>query len=254
MGVRGQPAISQAQMQAYLQAQQAHLPSQGGQDNARVIMEASRLSEQQRMMAQQRQYQTVNGMVMPMANVGIPVQPTAAMMANGQPANGKLSPAAAPATSLPRPSSSPRASNSTHSGQLSNGATPLLNQIRNHLRALHPQANAAEIQQMATTTLAQSLSARTAAANGMSMNTNVQLSPQQHQATLAYSANVINQQMYAHYVRSQQASQQGRLGEGDRSSARPESRGATPQTKSGSVLSGSSQSPRMPQAQISGSS
>ena len=272
LGVRsGGSGVPQTQMQAYLQGQ-ARLPTQTGPDNARVIMEASRLSEQQRLMQQQRQYQTqANGLsgvpsAQQLASMGIPMQANAAMIASAQATNGRLSPASGLSSSSqqPRPSSSPRASNAVpHPGQLSGGMVPVLNQISSQLKAMHPQATAEQIKHMATASLNHSLRAQNQQAQAASMalgatNMPQQLSPQQQQAVLAasYGSTMMNPHMYAQYMRSQQASQQTRLGDGsagDRGSARPESRGATPQTKSGSVMSGSSQSPPGQPAQMNGS-
>ena len=273
VGARGPTGAQQAQLQAFMQSQ-ARLPPQGGQENARVIMEASRLSEQQRKMAE-RQYAAAGGLNPPssqnMANIGLPMQPSAAMMASAQAAaSGKLSPANGVGAPQPRPSSSPRSSNGTHAGSLSSGTVPVLNQIANTLRSMHPHASPDQIKQMATSHLSQSLRSSNStssmvggnnSANGMGASVGSgmqQLSPQPQPAALAaaaaaaaaYGGGIMNPQLYAQYMRSQQASQQNRMGDGtsDRGSLRPESRGATP-----AHGSRTSQSPHIPQAQITGS-
>ena len=271
MGGRGPSSVQQAQMQALMQGQ-ARVPSQGGQDTARMIMEASRLNEQQRLQAQ-RQLAAASGFNPPssqnMANIGLPMQPSAAMMASAQAASGKLSPANGVGTPQPRPSSSPRSNNGAHAGSLSSGTVPVLNQIANQLRSMHPHASPDQIKQMATSHLSQSLRSSNpppsmmggggGTANGMGAagtNGMPQLSPQAQPAALAaaaaaaYGSPGMNSQLYAQYMRSQQASQQSRLGDGsDRGSLRPESRGATP-----AHGSRTSQSPHIPHAQMTGSS
>ena len=332
LNMRGGSSMQQAQMAAYLQGQAARLPpAPAGPDSnsARVIMEASRVSEQQRLMQQQRQYGAqpngLNGAgggaptPQQLASMGMNMQANAAMLAASaqQAASGKLSPGAGLGTAgtPSRPSSSPRATPAGpngHPGQLSSGIVPVLNQISSQLKGQYPQATAEQIKQMATATLNNTLRAQhsqqvaqsmgfgggggggngvgspasVAAAMAQGMGTAggmPQLSPHQQQpqqqqqqqqqhAAIAYGNPMLNpatMQAYAQYMRSQQASQQqSRLGAeggvngggsngggGDRGSARPESRGGglTPQGKSGSVMSGSSQSPHLAQAQMNGS-
>ena len=255
--IAGVAAVPQAQMQSYMQGQQRL--SQNGQDHARVISEASRLSEQQRFM-QQRQYQSQiggpNG-TSPSAlasNMSIPVQPNAAILAGLQSGvSGKISPAATNGTGQASSSSSPSLANAVQAQQLSSGMVPLLNQITSQLKAMHPQASNEQIKAMATANLHQHLHLRSQnqqASNNIAMNGNVQLSPQQ-QTALAYSANALNPQLYSQFLRSQQFSQSRNSGNvGDTGGPRPDSRGASSQNKNDSLPSASSQSPRPPQAQM----
>ena len=259
LGVRGTGpvAVPQAQMQSYIQGQQ-RLVSQNGQDHARVIAEASKLSEQQRFM-QQRQYQSqangLNGTASSTlaSNINIPVQSNAAVLANLQPGNnGKLSPAATNGSSQARSSLSPRPANAVHAQQLSGGMVPLLNQFTSQLKAMHPGASNEQIRALATANLSQHLRSQNQQVNNtMVMNGNIQLSPQ-HQNALAYASNALNPQLYSQFMRSQQASQSRNGGSGVETGGggRPESRGGNQQTKSGSLPNGSSQSPRPPQAQM----
>lgn len=278
VNLRGNGIVPQAQMQSYLQGQQ-RLPSQVGPDNARIIMEASRLSEQQRLM-QQRQYQAqgqpngINGLSSShnSGNLGLQQQQAnVTHVANLQAASGKPSPSANGNSSYSRSSTSPSVSATTQTQHLSGGMVPILNQITNQIKAMNPQATNEQVKQMATASLNQHLRSQNQmpAAHNMGLNGSMQqLSPQQQQQALAYNANIMNpqmnSQMYAQYMRSQQASQQTRNMGGD---GRPESRGTPTHVKSGSNGGGSSgngngngngnsngtsQSPRPPQAQMAG--
>lgn len=258
LNLRGAGAIPSAQMQAYLQGHQ-RLPSQAGQDNARIIMEASRLSEQQRLM-QQRQYQTLpngaNGLNPGhhSGSMNMQHQPNAAMLANLAASSGKLSPSANGNPGLPRASNSPATGNAAQAQQLSGGMVPVLNQITSQLKTMHPGATNEQIKQMATANLNQHLrSQNQQVGSSMAVNGNLPLSLQQQQA-LAYNAQMMNPQLYAQFMRSQQASQQSRNINGDSSGSRPDSRGTQSQQKGGPTTNGSSQSPRPPQAQMAGSS
>jgi hypothetical protein len=248
VNIRATAPVPQAQMQAYMQNQH-RLPSQTGQDSARIMMEASRVSEQQRMMQQQRQFQT-NGLN---GSPSLPLQPNAAMLANIQAANGKLSPAANGVTNQSRSSSSPSTNGTMPSQQLSSGMIPVLNQISQHLKALHPNASAEQIKQMATANLNQQL--RTQQANSLAVSGN---NIQQQMGFTPNATVNMNPVLYAQYMRSQQASQQNRNNSGRASSpnnneaSRPDSRGSAIQ-KQNNVVAGSSQSPRPPpQPQLAG--
>ena len=254
LGVRASGAVPQAQMQSYL-PQQQRLSSQGGNDNARVILEASRLSEEQRLMQQRRQYQAqtggLNGVTAPHQTTGmsVPVAVNAAYIANLQAGNGKLNGAVNGTPGQQR--SSPGNANVPQGQQLSSGMIPVLSQLTSHFKQMHPGASPEQIKQMATASLNQHLRARNQqAGNNAAVNGNMQLSPQ---SALAFNASLFNNQLYAQQMRSQPASQQSRTTGGDVQSNRPESRGDTPQAKA-SNPPGSSQSPHMPQAQTAGSS
>ncbi|MGI4815486.1 MAG: hypothetical protein ACRYGG_19410 [Janthinobacterium lividum] len=299
MGARPGMGVPQGQIQSYVQGQQQRLPPQNGPD--RVIMEASRVQEQQRLM-QQRQYQTqangVNGVngpsPSPHNNLNVQqspqqLQPNMPMLGNMQ-MNGKPNPAIG-VNGQQRSSGSPMP-NPVQNQQLSSGMTPLLNQISSSLRAAHPNLPQEQIQKMATTHLNQHLRNQNSQAGNSHSNIphpqqqqqqqqqhQQQQQQQQHQQQqllqqqqqhqqqqqqqpqpqavgVGYNQPPMSSHAYAAYMRTQQASQQGRQG-GEGSSARPESRGGTPQTKSQNGApppSGSSQSPRPPLAQMASSS
>ena len=264
--LRGVGNVPQAAMQSYLQGQQ-RLPSQNGQD--RIVLEAARLQEQQRIMQQQRQQQgqVNNGIGNPPSssyngNFHIPIQSSSAMGSNLQSANGKMNAASNGTLTQPRTSTSPGIAENLQSQQTASGVYPVLSQIQNQLKAMHPQASPEQIRQMATVNLSQQLRnyQQVNNNNGIAMNPNMQLSPQQQMAFNA-NANVMNSQIYASYLpglRSQQANRNGAAGgangspNGDANAIRPSSQGSVGavQGRSGSMPSGS---PRPPQAQLAGS-
>ena len=274
LGLRGAGNVPQASMQAYIQAQQ-RLPAQTSQE--RIVFEAARLQEQQRMMQQQRQQQSqgngLNGL--PSApfngNMNIPLPHTGAMLASLQAANGKLSPAANGNPSQSH-SASPGIGQNMQSQQTPSVVNPVLNQISSQLRQRHPTATPEQIKQMATSQLSQSLrNYQHANSNSVSMNGGLQLSPQQQMAfNASANAGLTSTQMYAQYMRSQQASQQANRNglpsgsgggggsssplNGDANGMRPGSQGSVGnmQGRSGSIPNGASQSPRPPQAQMAG--
>lgn len=272
LGSRGAGNVPQASMQSFLQGQQ-QLP-QNMQD--RIIAEANRLSEQQRMM-QQRQQQGRSSTLVGMTttpfngNMNVSLQPNTALLANLQAANGKLSPAASGNPGQSRSSASPGIAGNMQPQQASSGVNPVLNQISTLLKATHPTASPEQIKQMATAHLSQQLRnyQQASSNNSLALNNNMQLSPQQQMAFTA-NANMMNQQPHAQYMRSQQASQQGirngiaTAGGGSGSSPNSEANGMRPGSqgsmgttihgRSGSMANGASQSPHPPQAQIAGSS
>jgi chromatin modification-related protein VID21 len=252
--------VPQAQMQPYIQTQQRMAQQQQQQqqqpataDSVRVIMEATRLQEEQRRLAQSQynaQAGNMNGH-MPQANLAAQ---NAAMMANLQRANGKPSPAGGASPGL------------AHAQQLSSGMVPVLNQIAQALRQQFPNLSMEQINSMATVQLNKTLRSHNALqmqaggpANGM------QMSPQQQHAMAAYGGQglnpQLNPQMYAQYMRSQQSQQQRQnpsMGNGmEMSSPRPNSRGDMMPNTNGVMNGGTprpsqSQSPRPPQAQMTG--
>ena len=270
IGVRGGGNVPQASMQSYLQGQQ-RLSAQSSQD--RVVIEAARVQEQQRVQQRQQQTQNIPLSTLTSAafnnNINLPLQHNAAMMASLQTTNSKLSPAANGNQTQPRSSSSPGAGSNIQLQQTPSSINPVLNQISNHYKTIHPTASPEQIKQMATNHLSQQLrnmqQQQQANNSSVAMNNNIQLSPQQQMAFNA-GPNIMNPQIYAQYLRSQQASQQatrnGSTGGGSSSpngevnGMRPSSQGSVGamQNRSGSMTNGASQSPRPPQAQMTGPS
>lgn len=250
--------IPQAPMQSHAQGQQ-RIPH-----DMRVMMEASRLqAEQQQYLAAQRQqrYPSSNG---PNGHSSSPqaaamnstAQSSAAMLANLQAANGKLSPTANGVSGPPRLSSSPQLANAVQARQLSSGVVPLVSQIASQLKAHHPTASDEQLRQMAADRMNQQLRSQNsqaamhaAAGNNLSANGMGAQLPQQG---MGFGNTMLNPQMYAQYMHSQQSSQQNRGGVNGINGVRPSSRGNTPQMRNGGSQAGTSQSPRPPQAQMAG--
>lgn len=251
-GVRG-GGIPQAPMQAHMQGQQ-RLPH-----DVRVMMEASRVQqEQQQYLAAQRQqrYPNTNGTSsspQPTSVNPLP-QNNAVMLTNLQAANGKLSPAANGIPGLPRTSASPRLSSVMQAQQLSNGTTPVVNQIATSLKARHPNASPEQIRQLATDQLNQQLRTQNSqAAMQAAVGNGIGLNGAGMQQSLNFGNTMLNPQMYAQYMHSQQFTQQNRAGSSGMNGVRPPSQDNTPQMRNSGTQGGTSHSPRPPQAQMAGS-
>ena len=260
-------AVPQAPMQSFPQGQ-PRLPVQmTGNDSLRIFQEANRLqAEQQQYLQQQRQqrYPQSNGpnglSTSPhIGSLNGQNQGNAALLGGLQNGNGNSSPSINGIAGTSRPAAP---SGTSHSHQLSNGSIPLVNQISDTLRYRNPQASPEQIKQLTSNTLnrlqqqAQSIgaigTANMVAANNNS-NNNVNLTGAAHQPSATnYTSGMLNPQMYAQYMHSQQATQQDRNFARGVNSARPPSRDATPQMRHGSVQGGKSPSPRLPQAQVAG--
>ncbi|MCJ1245119.1 chromatin modification- protein VID21 [Trapelia coarctata] len=256
-GLRG-GNIPQAPMQSHAQGQQ-RMPH-----DMRIMMEASRLqAEQQQYLQAQRQqrYPSSNGAnghssSPQAAAMNNTAQPSAAMLASLQAANGKLSPTANGISGPPRLSSSPQLANAVQARQLSSGVVPLVSQIATQLKAAHPNASDEQLRQMATERMTQQLRSQTSqaamhAAAGNNLPTNG-MGAQLPQPGMGFGNTMLNPQIYAQYMHSQQSSQQNRGGVNGINGVRPSSRGNTPQMRNGSSQAGTSQSPRPPQAQMAG--
>jgi len=243
----------------------------GTSSNARVLAEASRVSEQQRLMQQTRQYPSMNGATSqnPSLNVS---QPDNASFQSLQQATGKLS----PAVNVQRPvSSSPRGTQAVPASQNpSNAVSPVINQIKNQIRAMHPNYTDAQINDQATQQLSTLLANQTthAGANHAYPTT----SQQQGHRSQGSGSNIpimqqnmgMNQQQYAQALRLQMEQQQRTNGQllaasrtasnGAQAAPRPESRGpvSVPQNRANSATpaaaaaAGASQSPRSATAQV----
>ena len=269
VNLRGAGPVSQAQMQAYMQPQQ-RLPSQHGQESARIIMEASRLSEQQRMMQQQRQFQAtgLNG------NLNMPLHNPAAF-AGFQATNGKLSPSVNGNSTQNHLSTSPVASANNVTSQPT--MVPMLKQAQDYFKRAHPNATPEQINHLVTKSLMER--SQQPQTNGMAANPNGSgnmithlLSspltlPQTQPPQLAISSRPdMSAQLYTQMMRTQAAQQLGRNGPlaiNPRSSSpnvesnRPNSSSSTLQKASGVASGvGSSTSPRPThtQAQVLGAS
>jgi hypothetical protein len=262
-------------MQSFMQGQHPGMATQNGQEANRVMTEAMRLQEQQRMM--QRQVRGQPNGHNPMASLpnGLgmshqQMQQNAGMLGNMQHA-AKMNPMNGMTPGQQRSSASAAMANASPAQQLSSGVVPLFSQISNHLRQIHPTASPEQIKQMATQNLNQHYQNQNAqVANGMNPNNGHRGMPGFPQQGMNFPATGMNPQMYAQFLRSQQASQQTRLGGGTsagtnssggsndanpNASSRPGSRG-TPgsQPRSSVAPKAASSSPPPPQAQMAGSS
>ncbi len=281
MGIKGVP---QAQMQSSAQVQQRP-PPQMGPDNMRVIMEATRVQqEQQRFLNQQRHQQQVphfSGQAphhnqtgpssspnMGHANGASPHNPAllAAMHAAAN-VNGNSMSSANGISTVGGSSSSPQMAQS-HPNQpqhLSSGHVPAVTNISHQLKARNPQMSNDQITKLTNDHLAaqyrnsMTQAAINAAAGGSGNNnqnanntTNQHAHQQNQQQAGMPNGGSTGQLNYAQMMRVQQANQS----RGNNPGARPPSRSSTPQTgpRSGSVQAGQgqNQSPRPPQAQMAG--
>jgi chromatin modification-related protein VID21 len=258
------------------------LPPQASPDNARIIREASRLQEQQRIVQsrqQQHQLQNQQGFVsqgphaspnMNMASLGTnPSNP--AMLAAFQAATGVGSPSfhtSALAQSLS--SASPRMS---QPNPLSNGVVPTISSFQSSIQRSNPNMPPDQVTKLATERLHQyqqrmSQVAMNAAAGNigsipasyqMPHDGNLQALSQPGIPSGAPAIQNPQTQGYSPLMRVTQTGQQSRMGVGGSPAMNgmvlQQSRSATPQThRSGSApggpVPGSGKSPRPPQVQM----
>lgn len=254
-GMRG-GTIPQAPMLSHAPGQQRM------SQEMRAMIDASRAAaEQQQYLRAQQRYQSSNGAnghssSPQSAAMNNTAQSNTAMLASLQAANGKLSPTANGVSGPPRLSSAPQLANAVHARQLSSGVVPLVSQIATQLKAVHPNASDEQLRQMAADRMTQQLRSQTSqaamhAAAGNSLATNG-MGAQLPQPGMPFGSTMLNPQMYAQYMHSQQSSQQTRAGVNGLNGVRPSSRGNTPQMRNGGSQAGTSQSPRPPQAQMAG--
>ncbi|KAI9724454.1 MAG: hypothetical protein M1812_000522 [Candelaria pacifica] len=281
MAIKGVP---QAQMQSSAHSQQRP-PPQMGPDNMRVIMEATRVQqEQQRFLNQQRHQQQVphfssqpshhnqtgpsSSPNMGPANGGSPHNTAllAAMHAAAN-VNGNGMPSTNGINTTGGSSSSPQMAHS-HPNQpqhLSSGHVPAVTNISHQLKARNPQMSSDQITKLTNDHLAaQYRNSMTQAAINAAAGGSGNSNPNANNATNQH-AHQLNQQQagipnggnngqlnYAQMMRVQQANQS----RGNNPGVRPPSRSATPQggPRTGSVQAGQgqNQSPRPPQAQMAG--
>ena len=246
--------IPQAPMQSQLHGQQ-RMPH-----DMRVILEANRVQQEQQYLAAQRQQRYpgssgINGTSSSPQPAGVNTpQTTAAMLANLQATNGKLSPAPNGIPVHPRTSASPRLVNAVQAQQLSNGVTPMVNQITNQMKARHPNASPEHIRQLATEHLNQQLhSQNSQAAMQAAAGRGLGLNGSGTQQGMNFGNTMLNPQMYAQSMHFQQQTQQNHNRAGSMNGIRPPSRDNASQMRNGGVQGGTSHSPRPPQAQMAGS-
>ncbi|KAJ9378017.1 hypothetical protein DTO063F5_7904 [Paecilomyces variotii] len=261
------------------------IPMQASPDNARVIREANRLQEQQRILQsrQQQQQQLHNqqqygqqGTHPPNVNLtnlnGSPNNP--AMLAALQATGGMQSPPFHNGTGQGVSTASPRMG---QPNPLSSGVVPTISSIQSQIQRSNPNMAADQVNKLATDRLHQyqqqrmSQVAMNAAAGNMgAVQSNFQV-PHDGNFQSASQPGIPNgtpgmqnpqTQGYSPMMRVPQNAQQNRVGVGSspalNGAAPQQSRSATPQTqRSGSVqagpVPGSSKSPRPPQAQMANS-
>ena len=252
-----------AQMQPQMQMQMGQRVAPQMTSEMRMIQEAQRVqAEQQAFLHQQRQQQRhpqQNGHAGSpnMQNLNPIPQNSAAMLAS---MHGRSSPAINGGQPQSGINTSPRA-NPNQPQALSSGMTPAVNQIQNQVKIRHPGASPGEISRLTTeqlyrmsqqTSIQQTAMAAAVGNSGSGVAGMQAPSPMQQQAMMSNSqTNMFNQQQYAQYMRSQQASQQRSGSVGNNLTAMNNgSRSATPMVqRTGSAQSngpirGPSQSPR----------
>ncbi|MCJ1387804.1 chromatin modification- protein VID21 [Xylographa bjoerkii] len=246
--------IPQAPMQSQMHGQQ-RIPH-----DMRVILEATRVQQEQQYLAAQRQqrYPGSNGVngtsSSPQPTSMSTPQTNAAMLANLQATNGKLSPAPNGISAHPRTSASPRLANAVQAQQLSNGVTPMVNQIANQMKARHPNASPEQIRQLATDHLNQQLrSQNSQAAMQAAAGSGLALNGSGTQQGMNFGNAMLNPQMYAQSMHYQQQTQQNHNRAGSMNGVRPPSRDNASQLRNGGTQGGTIHSPRPPQAQMAGS-
>ncbi|KAI9795359.1 MAG: chromatin modification- protein VID21 [Piccolia ochrophora] len=243
----------------------------------RVLMETTRIQqEQRRYQAQQAQQQPFPGQHQQTGTGGPSSSPNMANM-NGLAAQAAMTgnhamlaaiQAASNNSAMPSSSGNTQGNQAGQSGSprmgqpqgpmgnqpqpLSSGVVPAINTISHQVKAQNPGASPEQIQRMTSEQLSQyqhrlSQAAMNAAAGAPSG----QLGPG---GVMNGAGSIPNPQLYAQILRAQQANQ-SRSGSVGPTTARPPSRGGTPQMqRSGSVQAGqgSNPSPRSPQAQMAG--
>ncbi|KAL1858482.1 RNA polymerase II transcription elongation factor SpEAF [Paecilomyces lecythidis] len=260
------------------------IPMQASPDNARVIREANRLQEQQRILQSRQQQQQLHnqqqygqqGSHAPNVNMtnlnGSPNNP--AMLAALQATGGMQSPPFHNGTGQGVSTVSPRMG---QPNPLSSGVVPTISSIQSQIQRSNPNMPADQVNKLATDRLHQyqqqrmSQVAMNAAAGNMgAVQSNFQV-PHDGNFQGTSQPGIPNgtpgmqnaqTQGYSPMMRVPQNAQQNRVGVGSspalNGAAPQQSRSATPQTqRSGSVqagpVPGSSKSPRPPQAQMANS-
>lgn len=260
------------------------MPMQASPDNARVIREANRLQEQQRILQSRQQQQSQsqqpqqqfhgqqqfgpqgsNSPNLNMANLnGAPNNP--AMMAALQAGGGMQSPPFHNGTPQGVSTPSPRMG---QPNPLSSGMVPTISNIQSQIQRANPNMPPEQVNKLATDRLHQyqqqrmsQVAMNAAAGNIGSVQANYQLSPDvnfhQSQANGGTGMQVPQTQGYSPMMRVPQPAQQNRVGGGNspamNGAVPPGSRSGTPQTQrsssgQGPPVPGSNKSPNAPPAQ-----
>lgn len=241
---------------------------QGSPDNARIMREANRLSEQQRMLQSRQQQQQQgqqagqqqfqNGQQFNQQGAHSPNVNVQGM--NGNPNN------AAMMTAMQNggmPESSPRMAQPQH---LSTGIVPTITNIQNQIQRNHPNLSPEQVTKLATERLhvyqqqQQRLSQAAMNANAGNMNavqSNFQMSPDSNFQTNGNMAT--SQTQFSPLMRVSQPNQQNHVPVGSSPSMNgavlPQSRSAsdTPQAQRSGSAAGTNKSPHPPPAQMASS-
>lgn len=252
---------------------------QGSPDNARIMREANRLSEQQRML-QSRQQQgqqpgqqqfhntqqfNQQGTHSPNVNVqGMNGNPSnAAMIAAMQAAGGMASPSFHGTNAQGISPSSPRMAQPPH---LSTGVVPTITNIQNQIQRNHPNLTPEQVTKLATERLhvyqqqQQRMSQAAMNANAGNMNavqSNYQISPDSNFQANGNAGIPNSQTQFSPLMRVAQPNQQNHVPVGSspsmNGSVLPQSRSATPQAQRSGSAAGTNKSPHPPPAQMASS-
>ncbi|CRG87988.1 Chromatin modification-related protein eaf1 [Talaromyces islandicus] len=269
--------VPQPGMQQQLAARPG-IAIQGSPDNARIMREANRLSEQQRMLQSRQQQgqqpgqqfqntQQFNQQGAPSPNVnvqGMNGNPSnAAMIAAMQAAGGMASPSFHGTNAQGISPSSPRVAQPPH---LSTGVVPTITNIQNQIQRNHPNLSPEQVTKLATERLhvyqqqQQRMSQAAMNANAGNMNavqSNYQMSPDSNFQVNGTAGMPSSQAQFSPLMRVGQPNQQNNVPVGSSPSLNgnvlQQSRSATPQTQRSGSAAGTKQSPHPPPAQMASS-
>ncbi|KAI9765833.1 MAG: chromatin modification- protein VID21 [Geoglossum simile] len=265
MSAKGVP---QATMQGNIVTQTRHNPMPP--EHMRLVLENTRIQQQQRQFLQQQQQQhllqsqqgrssspsNMNGSAAQAVMHSSPNM-MAAFQSAASNGNSIPGPVTNGMSTTGGPSASPRVGQSllvqtTQSQGLSNGMTPAMSNISHfnqQMKAKYPQMSTEQIQRLTQDQIAREyrMTAINAAAGGNNPHLQQQAPGMMNGAGIPQS----QQQMYAHMMRAQQATQIGGIAgpSAVNGANRPPSRSVTPQTQRTGSAQGQNQSPRLPQAQ-----
>lgn len=248
---------------------------QGSPDNTRIMREANRLSEQQRMLQSRQQpgqqqfhnAQQFNqqGAHSPNLNVqGMNGNASnAAMIAAMQAAGGMNSPSFHGANGQGISTPSPRMAQPNH---LSTGVVPTITNIQNHIQRNNPNLSPEQVTKLATERLhayqqqQQRMSQAAMNANAGNMNavqSNYQISPDSNFQANGNTGIPNSQTQFSPLMRVAQPTQQNHVPVGGspsmNGSVLPQSRSATPQAQRSGSAAGTNKSPHPPPAQMASS-
>ena len=266
MSAKGVP---QAPMQGNMVTQPRHNPMPP--DHMRLVLENSRIQHQQRQYLQQQQQQqhllqsqqgrssspsNMNGSAAQAVMHSSPNMMAAFQSATSN-GNGIPGPVTNGMSTTGGSSASPRMGQSllvqtTQSQGLSNGITPTMSSISHfnqQVKAKYPQMSPEQVQRLTQEQIAREY--RMTAINAAAGSNNPHLQQQAPGMMNGTGIPQSQQQMYAHMMRAQQATQIGGIAgpSAVNGANRPPSRSVTPQTQRAGSAQGQNQSPRLPQAQ-----